>query len=404
VAHESMTIPSRIFPCVPSSFRMFRVLLHTIAGGQTLTRKLRIGVIFGGRSGEHEVSLRSAESVINALDPDKYEVVPIAINKQGRWLKSAEATHLLPSVVIQTADRHVALLGDPTESGLTPVSTSMPAEAREQIDVLFPVLHGTYGEDGTIQGLFEMADIPYVGCGVLASSAGMDKVVMKRLFHEAGLPIVEYTHFLRTQWESDPEPIAKRITAEIGYPCFVKPANLGSSVGISKATDRASLDTAVGIAAQFDRKIVVERGVDGRELEVSVLGNDEPQASLPGEIVPQTAEFYDYIAKYVDAGGARLVIPADVSKEITLALQNLAIRAFQAVDGSGLGRVDFFIERPSGRILLNEINTMPGFTSISMYPKLWEASGISYTELVDRLIALAIERHSEKARNKTSYE
>ena len=249
-----------------------------------------------------------------------------------------------------------------------------------------------------------MADIPYVGCGVLASSAGMDKVVMKRLFREAGLPIVEYTHFLRTQWESDPDAIASRIVDEIGYPCFVKPANLGSSVGISKATDRASLDKAVDLAARFDRKIIVERGVDARELEVSVLGNDQPQASVPGEIVPQTAEFYDYIAKYVDAGGARLVIPADVSKETTLKLQELAIRAFQAIDGSGLGRVDFFIERPTGAILLNEINTMPGFTSISMYPKLWEASGISYSELVDRLIELAIERHREKSRNKTSYE
>ena len=361
-------------------------------------------MIFGGRSGEHEVSLRSAESVINALDRDKYEVVPIAISKQGRWLKSAEATHLLPSVVIRTADRHVALLGDPTESGLTLVSTSVPAEGREKIDVIFPVLHGTYGEDGTIQGLFEMADVPYVGCGVLASSAGMDKVVMKRLFREANLPIVEYTHFLRTQWESNPEPIAERIAEEIGYPCFVKPANLGSSVGISKAIDRASLDNAVGLAAEFDRKIIVERGVDAREIEVSVLGNDHPQASLPGEIVPETAEFYDYIAKYVDAGGARLVIPADVSKETTLELQELAIRAFQAIDGSGLGRVDFFLERASGRILVNEINTMPGFTSISMYPKLWEASGISYSELVDRLIELAIERHREKARNKTSYE
>nr|AIA15840.1 D-alanine--D-alanine ligase [uncultured bacterium] len=278
-------------------------------------------MIFGGRSGEHEVSLRSAESVINALNPEKYEVVPIAINKQGRWLKSGEATQLLPSVVIKTADRHIALLGDPTDRGLTSVSNSVPTEGREQIDVLFPVLHGTYGEDGTIQGLFEMADIPYVGCGVLASSAGMDKVVMKRLFREAGLPIVEYTHFLRTQWENNPEQIAERIAEEIGYPCFVKPANLGSSVGISKATDRASLDKAIGLAAKFDRKIIVERGIDARELEVSVLGNDEPQASFPGEIVPQTAEFYDYIAKYVDAGGARLVIPAEVSRETTLKLQ-----------------------------------------------------------------------------------
>ncbi|MEP7273188.1 MAG: D-alanine--D-alanine ligase [Acidobacteriota bacterium] len=369
-----------------------------------MTKKLRVGVIFGGRSGEHEVSLRSAESVINALDLNKYEVVPIAITQKGRWLKSSEAAQLLPSAVLASADRHVAILGDPTDRGLAAIAEDGPSQERESLDVVFPVLHGTYGEDGTIQGLFEMADIAYVGCGVLGSSAGMDKVIMKRLFREAGLPIVEYTHFLRTQWEAQPAAIIERVVDEIGFPCFVKPANLGSSVGISKATDRETLAKATELAARFDRKIIVERGVDAREIEVSVLGNDEPQASLPGEIVPQTAEFYDYIAKYVDAGGARLVIPAELSPEMTSRLQQLAIRAFQAIDGSGLGRVDFFLERASGEILVNEINTMPGFTTISMYPKLWEASGVSYPKLIDRLIELAIERHQEKSRNRTSYQ
>lgn len=365
--------------------------------------KLRVGVIFGGRSGEHEVSLRSAESVINALDRSKYEVVPIAITKQGKWLTAGEATNLLPSQVMASAAQHVALFGDPTERGLARFSSEGRRQEREQLDVIFPVLHGTYGEDGTIQGLLEMADVPYVGCGVLASATGMDKVVMKRLFREAGLPLVEFTSFLRTQWEADPLLIELRVADELGFPCFVKPANLGSSVGISKATDAKSLSAAIQLAARYDRKIVVERGVDAREIEVSVLGNDEPLASLPGEIVPQTAEFYDYQAKYVDDHGARLVIPAELAEETTAQLQQLAVRAFQAIDGAGLARVDFFLERATGKLLVNEINTLPGFTSISMYPKLWEASGVSYSQLIDRLIELAFERHQEKARNLTSY-
>ncbi|MGH9799634.1 MAG: D-alanine--D-alanine ligase family protein, partial [Blastocatellia bacterium] len=244
---------------------------------------------------------------------------------------------------------------------------------------------------------------PYVGCGVLGSAAGMDKVVMKRLFREAGLPIVEFVHFLRSQWEADPLLIELRVAEEIGFPCFVKPANLGSSVGISKATDAKSLNEAIALAAKYDRKIVVERGVDAREIEVSVLGNDQPVASLPGEIVPQSADFYDYQAKYISADGARLVIPANLSDEQTAEIQQLAIRAFRAIDGSGLGRVDFFLEKETGNLLLNEINTMPGFTSISMYPKLWEASGLSYSQLIDRLIELAVERHAEKSRNITSF-
>ncbi len=365
-----------------------------------MSGKLRVGVIFGGRSGEHEVSLRSAESVINALDHSRYEVVPIGITSQGKWLASSEATNLLPSSVMETADQSVAIFGDPTERGLTRFE-KQGSGRREQLDVIIPVLHGTYGEDGTIQGLLEMADVPYVGCGVLASAAGMDKVIMKRLFHEAGLPIVDYLWFLRTQWEADPQQIEDRIITEIGFPCFAKPANLGSSVGISKADDAKELKEAIALAAKFDRKVIIEKGVDAREIEVSVLGNDEPIASVPGEIAP-TAEFYDYKAKYLDPNGARLMIPALLPAETAAEIQQLAIRVFQAIDGSGLGRVDFFLEKTTGKVLVNEINTMPGFTSISMYPKLWEASGVSYRELIDRLIELALERHREKSRNVTS--
>jgi D-alanine-D-alanine ligase len=368
-----------------------------------LPRKLRVGVIFGGRSGEHEVSLRSAESVINALDRAKYEVVPIAITKQGKWIASSEATNLLPSAVMAKADQRVALFGDPTERGLARFTAEGQPDSRESLDVVIPVLHGTYGEDGTIQGLLEMADIPYVGCGVLASAVGMDKVVMKRLFHEAGLPILAYTHFLRTQWEAAAEQVEARVIEEIGFPCFVKPANLGSSVGVSKAADAKSLGEAIVLAARYDRKIIAERGVEAREIEVSVLGNDEPVASLPGEIVPVTADFYDYKAKYIDDNGAQLLIPAELPAETTREIQQLAIRAFQAIDGSGLARVDFFLERATGQVIVNEINTMPGFTSISMYPKLWEASGVAYGQLIDRLIELALERHREQSRNVTSY-
>ncbi len=369
--------------------------------GANLSKKLRVGVIFGGRSGEHEVSLRSAESVINALDHDKYDVTPIAITSQGKWLASSEATNLLPSAVIESADQHVAIFGDPTERGLARFTED--GRQRDRLDVVIPVLHGTYGEDGTIQGLLEMADVPYVGCGVMASAAGMDKVLMKRLFHEADLPVVDFIYFLRTQWEADSQKIEARVRTEIGFPCFVKPANLGSSVGISKATDAVGLTAAIALAAKYDRKIIVEKGVEAREIEVSVLGNDDPAASLPGEIIPQTADFYDYKAKYIDNNGARLIIPAELSAEDTAEIQRLAIRAFQAIDGSGLARVDFFLERSTGRLILNEINTMPGFTSISMYPKLWEASGVSYSELIDKLIELAFERHREKSRNVTSY-
>lgn len=366
-----------------------------------MSNKIRVGVVFGGRSGEHEISLRSAESVINAIDRTRYDIIPIAITREGKWLASGESSMLLPSAVIEHADHRVAIYGDPTEHGLARFTSEDNSIGRDRLDVIFPVLHGTYGEDGTIQGLFEMADIPYVGCGVLASSVGMDKVFMKRLFREAGLPVVEFTHFLRTEWESDRGAVESHVIDAIGFPCFVKPANLGSSVGISKAVDMATLRAAIELAARYDRKVVVERGVDAREIEVSVLGNDDPVASLPGEIVPQSAEFYDYQAKYINDNGARLVIPAELGDDLTREIREMAVRVFKAVDGSGLGRVDFFLERGTERLIVNEINTMPGFTSISMYPKLWEATGIGYSELIDRLIDLAFERHREKSRNVT---
>lgn len=365
-----------------------------------MPEKLRVGVIFGGRSGEHEVSLRSARSIIDALDKNKYEVIPIGITKQGGWLTAGAAAGLLPEKVM-SSDEHVALIGDPTREGLMRVNGSK-SEQSEKLDVLFPVLHGTYGEDGTIQGLLEMANVPYVGCGVLASSTGMDKVVMKQLFAAHGLPVGPFTFFLRTNWEKDRRAILARVEREIGLPAFVKPANLGSSVGISKAKNLQQLEAAIDLAAKYDRKILVERGINAREFEISILGNDEPIASLPGEVIPG-AEFYDYNDKYID-NKTQFQIPARLAPEKVDEIKALAIRAFQAIDGSGLARVDFFLDRDTDKLLLNEINTMPGFTSISMYPKLWEASGISYPELIDRLIELALERHKEKSRTITTFE
>ena len=373
------------------------------AEGTDLSKKIRVCVIFGGRSGEHEISLLSAQSVIEALDPDKYQILPVAITRAGRWVAASDELLLTPADILDRADQNVALLGDPTRHGLAIIDSDGNLSGLKPIDVVFPVLHGTYGEDGTIQGLLEMADLPYVGCGVLASSSGMDKVIMKFLFEEAGLESVPFISVMRSHWEAEPAAIESRIIAEIGFPCFVKPANLGSSVGISRANDHAGLTSALALAARYDRKLIVEQGVDAREIEVSVLGNDLPVASLPGEIVPQSAQFYDYRAKYLDADGARLVIPAVLPPELIDELKAQAVRAFRAIDGSGLARVDFFLERGSNRLLINEINTMPGFTSISMYPKLWEASGLRYSELLDRLIELAFERHAEKSKNVTSF-
>ena len=368
-----------------------------------MTKKLRVGVIFGGRSGEHEVSLRSAESVINAMDRSRYEIVPIGITKEGRWLVSGDATAMLPQTVMESADQQqVAILGDPTRRGLLTLDSQGGQLPSQTIDVVFPVLHGTYGEDGTIQGLLDMAGVPYVGGGVLASATGMDKIVMKHLFAQAGLEIGVYEWFLRSGWEENPSLIIERISSHLGFPVFVKPANLGSSVGVSKARNEDELRAAINDAARYDRRLLVERAVVGREIEVSVLGNDNPIASLPGEII-LGHEFYDYEDKYID-NASRTSVPADLPPEIGERIQGDAIRAFRAIDGAGLARVDFFFERETGRVLINEINTMPGFTSISMYAKMWEASGISYTELIDRLIELALERHRDKSRNLTSYQ
>src|SRR6266852_263373 len=393
--------------------------------------KLRVGILFGGRSGEHEVSLLSAASVLSAIDKTKYEVVPIGITKDGRWLTAEHAEGLLTGKLVleprnlragdpeTTSPAAVLARGEavvvPPEpvhrhSGLVPFQTDAGLMRRASdrainVDVIFPVLHGTFGEDGTIQGLLELADIPYVGAGVLGSAAGMDKDIMKSLFRAAGLPIVKHVTILRSDWETEPNKVQKLVKSRLKYPVFVKPANLGSSVGISKAHNHKELGPAIEEAAKFDRKIVIEQGVGGkkqkaREIECSVLGNDKPEASVPGEIVPGK-EFYDYTAKYVDEG-SQLIIPAKLSKAETKTIQQLAISAFQAVDCSGLARVDFLMEPKNRKIYLNEINTMPGFTAISMYPKLWAASGVAYPELIERLIRLGQERHEEKKRNQYS--
>src|SRR5882757_279243 len=382
-----------------------------------MPRKLRVGIVFGGRSGEHEVSLRSAASVLAAIDKKRYEVVPIGITKAGQWLLADDAQHMLAGGTTATAT-HIAKTGSAHPSALVPSAHPAAGQLRlsgkEQgqaqalgVDVLFPVLHGTFGEDGTIQGLFELAGKAYVGAGVLGSAAGMDKDVMKRLFATAGLTMVKHVSVLRSQWEAEPKKVRKLIENKLKYPVFVKPANLGSSVGISKAHDSSELGPAMDVAASYDRKIVVEQGVGSakqkaREIEVSVLGNDNPKASVPGEIVP-IAEFYDYAAKYLDEG-SKLLIPAKLNKVQTKQVQQMAIAAFQAVDCSGLARVDFLMDAKTGKLYVSEINTMPGFTAISMYPKLWAATGLAYTELITRLIELALERHGEKKRNKYSRE
>ena len=374
-----------------------------------MPEKLRVGVIFGGRSGEHEVSIRSARAIVEAIDRRKFEVVPIAITKEGKWLAPAHSAQLLPPSVHEllpanshTATADVALLGDPSHKGL--ISLEGDSVADEKLDVVFPAVHGPYGEDGTLQGLLEMADVPYVGCGVLASSCGMDKVTMKSLFVQAGLPICKYIWFLRSQWRKDPAKILRRINSEIGLPCFVKPANLGSSVGVSRATDKKSLSNAIDLAAEYDRKIIVEEELVAREIECAVLGNDEPRASLPGEYVvyDEAARFLDYTEKYTDTGHVSFVVPAPLSKSMTTKIQKMAIRAFQAVDGSGLARVDFFLTREGGELVVNELNTMPGLTEVSGYPKMWEASGLPFTRLLEILIDLAFERHKEKSLTKTS--
>jgi D-alanine-D-alanine ligase len=364
----------------------------------TEKKRLRVGVLFGGRSGEHEVSLISAASVIQALDPDKYEAVPIGITKDGRWLAGTAAHQMLPDVL--RSGQRVMLSADPNVAALVPVSNSRPDALR--VDVVFPVLHGTYGEDGTVQGLLDLAGLPFVGSGVLGSAVGMDKDMQKRLFLQAKLPVGDFLAITRAAWEKSRGKVLSAIRKKFRFPVFVKPATLGSSVGMTKAHDSKELATAMDLAAEFAQKILVERAIRGREIEVSVLGNEDPKASIPGEIVPHR-EFYDYAAKYLEEG-TRLLIPAKLHSAQVKRFREYAVRAFRALECLGMARVDFFLEQRTGRILLNEINTIPGFTSISMYPKLWEASGLSYRNLLDRLIELALAQHREKQRTKYSIE
>ena len=375
-----------------------------------MPKKLRVGVIFGGRSGEHEVSIRSARAIVESIDQRKFEVVPIAITKEGKWLAPSQSVQLLPRAVHERmaangpATGDVALIGDPSHKGLISLEGDTQSFVAEKLDVVFPALHGTYGEDGTLQGLLEMADVPYVGCGVLASSCGMDKVTMKSLFVQAGLPICKYLWFLRSQWRNDPAKVLRKVAADIGLPCFVKPANLGSSVGVSRATDKKSLTEAIELAAQYDRKVIVEEELIAREIECAVLGNDEPKASLPGEYVvnDEASRFLDYTEKYTNTGRVSFVVPAPLSKAMTTRLQRMAIRAFQSIDGAGLARVDFFLPRNGGELVINELNTMPGLTEVSGYPKMWAASGLPFGRLLETLIELAFERHREKSLTKTS--
>jgi D-alanine-D-alanine ligase len=373
--------------------------------------KTRIGIIFGGRSGEHEISIRSAKTVIEQIDKDKYDVVPLAITKEGSWLNPVEALALLPESTRRVLDGQkesfsedlVALIGDTRYKGLTKLESANTNERLLPLDVVFPVLHGTYGEDGTIQGLFEMAGIPYVGCGVLASACGMDKVVMKTLFRDADLPICKYVWFLRSEWERDGEAVIEQAKAKIGYPCFVKPANLGSSVGVSKATDDETLKEAIVLAAEYDRKIIVEEALDMREIECAVIGNDEPQASLPGEYVvhDESKKFLDYTEKYSGTGNNDFIVPAMISDELTNKIQDMAVQAFKAIDGAGLARVDFFLRNDNGALLVNEINTLPGLTDASGFPKMWAGSGMDFPQVIDLLVTFAMERYQDKAKNKT---
>ncbi len=369
-------------------------------------QKIRVGLVFGGRSGEHEVSLASATSVMANLDKEKYDVVPIGITKEGSWLLGVTPPWLLEAE--QGAGHEegleqstaVTLTGDPSLRRLIPVRGSEQLGAEGALDVVFPVLHGTYGEDGALQGLLEMANVPYVGCGVLGSALGMDKEKMKMIFSSVGLPVVEALTYRRNEWERSPEEIMDAVEQRLGYPCFVKPVNLGSSVGVNKAHNRDELAHAIRVAAEYDRKIIVERGINCRELECSVLGNDEPIASIVGEVVPSN-EFYDYNAKYID-GKSHVIIPAAIPQATAEQVRRWAVQAFTALDLSGLSRVDFFLEKETGQVYINEVNTIPGFTQISMYPKLWEASGLSYAQLLDRLVELAIERHEDRQRNRTN--
>ena len=360
-------------------------------------KRLRVGVLFGGRSGEHEVSLASAASVIRGLDPDKYEAVPIGITKEGHWLIGAGAQKMLPEVL--KSGQRVMMTADASDAVLVRLDGS---GGGQRLDVVFPVMHGTFGEDGTIQGLLELAGLPFVGAGVLGSAIGMDKDVSKRLLQVAKIPVVPWISVQRADWERDPKAIRTAIEKKFKYPLFVKPATLGSSVGMTKAHSRAELGPALDLAAEFAMKILVEKCMVAREIEVSVLGNHDPKASIPGEVVPHR-EFYDYAAKYLEEG-TQLLIPAKLQPAQLKKIQKYAVDAFRALELSGMARVDFFVEKKDGKIYLNEVNTIPGFTSISMYPKMWEASGIPFRDLIDKLIELALEQHAEKARTKYQIE
>ena len=372
-----------------------------------MARKIRVGVIFGGRSGEHEISLLSARSVMDAMDKEKYDIVPIGITKEGRWIASGDPLKALEAGDVGVS-QPATLLGDPSWRGLMRLNDTeraIKATQLAELDVIFPVLHGPYGEDGTVQGLLELAVIPYVGAGVTGSALGMDKAVLKDVMRAHGLPSVEYVMLKRKEWDANPEKVMARIEAALGYPVFIKPANMGSSVGISKCHDRAGLAAGLAQAARYDRKLLVEAAVPAaREIEVSVLGNDDPIASVPGEIIP-SQEFYSYEAKYIDDGdrASKLLIPAPLPSEVVERVRDLALRAYKAIDCCGMARVDMLLSGETGELYVNELNTIPGFTAISMYPKLWDASGIPYPELIDRLIELAFERYEDKERSETSY-
>jgi len=354
---------------------------------------VRVMVVFGGRSGEHEVSLASARAIADALRRSgRHEVVPVGITRSGRWISSGDPMRELSSVHKELPDG--STLESPASGSPATTDEKLPA-GLGRVDVVFPVLHGPYGEDGTIQGMLELAGVPYVGSGVLASAVGMDKITMKKIFAHHGLPQVEWTGLTRIEWQKDRSSRLREIEDSLGYPCFVKPANLGSSVGISKAEDAAGLETALDAAAELDRRLIVEAGVDAREVEVAALGNENPEVSTPGEISITTNDFYDYEAKYVE-GGMDLTVPAELPDETTEEIKRIARAAYTSIDAAGMARVDFFVERETGRLLLNEINTIPGFTPTSVYAELWAASGLPYEELLDRLIELALERHAPK--------
>lgn len=365
--------------------------------------KKRVAVLFGGQSDEHDVSLRSAQTIIQALDPARYEVVPVGITREGRWLAGGDPMQVLTAaspmfhLASKNGETNNGNASAATTTAVTVVEgTSLPLEFSESVDIVFPALHGPMGEDGTVQGFLELTGVPYIGSGVLGSATAMDKAITKHLLTQAGLPQLPWVQVLRRDWERDPAAIESAIAERIGYPSFVKPANMGSSVGVSKANNAEELHEALRTAAHYDRKIVVEQGVNAREIELAVLGNDDPIVSVAGEVVP-AGEFYDYNAKYID-DDAQLLVPADIDPEILAYMQRMAIDAFRALDLAGLARVDFFIERDTDRIFVNEVNTLPGFTSISMYPMLWEASGVPLEELVERLIQLGLERKADNHR------